>query len=201
MIRKNILIKLSKWVLILLILFVTIYNLILSDYNPMFKDDEVFQNLKKELENSNKDNLNGIPELYCKIYDIKSVKQYFFLNSMRYKRCPSIDLVRILGYNLGSDIKLPFIEIIYALKIEKEFSSTDCLIVLFDHTDYCFDNLGIRKASKFYLKKNIEDLNQRDKLILIAMYNNPSLFNPLKRPQKVEARINSFEKILKNKRE
>ena len=193
---KKLLCKILKAVLILILLFFCFYKFLLSDFNPMFNDD-VFKSVKKELVKSRKEKLNNLIELYTETHDINSIKSSPFRNDIRFGLCPSLDLVRYFGYNFKANIKLPFVKLIYALKIEKEFTNEECLKTLFLNCDYLNNNIGIRNASKYYFKKNYDSLNEKEILTLIVMFENPRLYDPIRRPEKVKSKVALFEKIIK----
>ncbi|HCQ11744.1 transglycosylase domain-containing protein, partial [Flavobacterium sp.] len=154
-----------------------------------------FKAIKKEIKKSKNEDISDLQELYSKLYEVNSVKSSVF--SSHFNHCPSIDIVRDFGYNLRTSIKLPFVEIIYALKIEKEFTVEECMKMLFMNSDYLNGNIGIKEASKYYFKMDLKDLSQREKLTLIAMFVNPSNFDPIRRPEKVKSKVALFEKIIK----
>ena len=60
--------------------------------------------------------------------------------SSHFSRCPSLDVVDCFGYNFRTNIKLPFVKLIYALKIEKEFTNEECIKILFLNSDYLYGN-------------------------------------------------------------
>ena len=59
--------------------------------------------------------------------------------------------------------------------------------------------IGVFKALKYYFNKELNKLSQREKLTLIVMYENPSLYNPIRRPEKVKLKVDLFERMIKNK--
>ena len=170
----------------------------LSDYNPMF-NDKYFSTLKEEIVKDRNENLDDVPDLYLQIYKIEKVRTALFSNTIGLKSCPSLDVVRSVGMYFRTNIKLPFVELIYALKIEKEFSQKDCLNYLFLRNDYLYHNKGVKNASLFYFHKDINELNRNQKLTLIVMLDNSSLYNPIKRPEKVKSKVLLFERILDKK--
>jgi hypothetical protein len=193
--RKKLFDKLLKVALMLLVLFFCFYEFLLSDYNPMF-DDDIFKSVEIKLTESRQEKFHDLIELYTKTHNIQRVRNKFFYNHISFGICPSLDIVRYFGYNFRANIKFPFVELIYSLKIEKEFTSEECLKTLFLNCDYLHGNIGIKNASKYYFKKEFEDLNQREKLTLIVMFQNPSLYNPIRRPEKVKMKVDLFEKII-----
>ena len=162
----------------------------------MFNDYN-FRRINREIIKSREKDLLDLPELYFKLHEIKGVKNVMF--SSHFSRCPSLDVVNCFGYNFRTNIKLPFVKLIYALKIEKEFTNEECIKILFLNSDYLYGNIGVFKASKYYFNKELNKLSQREKLTLIVMYENPSLYNPIRRPEKVKLKVDLFERMIKNK--
>ena len=98
--------------LIIISLIIAGYICLLSDFNPMFRNDE-FINLKKALDNSNDDELSSFVDLYNRIN-----------KSNENKYCPCDVITRNVD---------PFRHVIsprnkiYSLKIKKDFGHDNCL--------------------------------------------------------------------------
>ncbi|WP_256379777.1 MULTISPECIES: transglycosylase domain-containing protein [unclassified Flavobacterium] len=88
---------------------------------------------------------------------------------------------------------------LYLLKIKKEFSHDECLKFVLVHYDFGFDNIGIKDASKFYFKKDLEKLNEKQIITLVVIFRNSGLYNPIQNKKKLDAKVLLFEKILHNK--
>ena len=81
------------------------------------------------------------------------------------------------------------------LKIRHEFTSDDCLKLVFNQTDFLNNNIGIKNAAKFYFDKKIKNLNEEEKITLIVMMENPSLYNPKRRKEMVKDKVTLFQKL------
>lgn len=173
--------KTLKIIALVLIIFILIYNFLLSDFNPMFKDEE-FVYLTNKLRETEKEDLKFFVETYNKVNEKR-----------KHKRCEcEVPATYIEPYRHGRSIT----KMIYVLKIEREFSNNVCLKFQFLNADYLFGNIGIRDAAKFYFKKNLEQLNEEQKLILVVMLDNPSLYNPIRRKEKVMNKVRLYKRIL-----
>jgi len=176
--------KRLKIVAFILITIFVIYNLLLSDFNPMFEDDE-FIYLTNKLKETEKQDLKFFVDAYKKVNE-----------KNKYRRCECEVATTYIGpYRHGRSIT----KMIYVLKIEREFSNDQCLKFQFLNADYLSGNKGIKDAAKFYFKKNLEQLNEEEKLILIVMLDNPTLYNPIRRKEKVMNKVRLYKEILNNK--
>jgi hypothetical protein len=176
---KKLLKKIVAFLIAFLIAFIIIYSFLLSDYNPMFESKE-FIYLTNKLKDAQKEDLKSFTDIY-KIVNKNQI------------RSPSEITTSYIGpYRHGYSIT----KLIYELKIEKEFSADDCIKFLFLNTDYKHGNIGIREASKFYFKKTLKELSEKEKLILIAIVENPSLYDPIRNPEGVANRVRIYQMIL-----
>jgi hypothetical protein len=172
--------KLLKKIAILLILLIVIYSYLLSDYNPMFENEE-FVYLTNKLKDSRNEDLKAFTDIYKIVYKHE-------------RRCPCEIATNHIGpYRHGYSPTKG----IYQLKIKKEFSTDDCINFLFLNTDYNHGNIGIKKAANFYFNKTLNELNEKEKLTLIAIIKNSSLYDPIRNPKGVASRVNVFKAILK----
>ncbi len=48
---------------------------------------------------------------------------------------------------------------------------------------------GIEEAACLYFKKGIEELNKKEMVSLMVMFHNPVLYNPLKRKEILEQKV------------
>lgn len=174
--------KVFKILIYTLLLFVVVYHLLLSDINPMFKNDE-FIYLTNSINEAKKENLNSVITIYNKIHKHLPKKQ---------KICPCEKVTAyISSYRHG----FSFTKFIYFLKIRHEYKSDDCLKLEFNQTDFLNNNIGIKNAAMFYFDKKIENLNEEEKITLIVMMENPSLYNPKRRKEMVEDKVKLYLKL------
>lgn len=198
---KKIAIKTIRLVLVLGIISVCFYQYLLSDFNTLYQNEK-FILLKKSIENSKTEDLKEFVEIYNKTHNIISYKRSL-LSGFDYKtgRSPFRDVVAFRLYEYSSPIKSSSKNILFALKLERDFTSDECLTYLFLNYDYLYGNKGIKDASKYFFKKDITNLNQKEKITLVLMLDNPSLYNPLRERDILKRRIKEYEKILQSKKE
>lgn len=178
--------KTLKYFAITFILLFVVYNLILSDFNPMFKDEQ-FVYLTNKLRETEKEDLKFYVETYNKVQERIKYKD---------KRCECEVAAHYIGpHRHGRSIT----KMIYVQKLKREFKKNECLKFQFLNADYLFGNIGIKEAAKFYFKKNLEQLNEEEKITLIVMIENPSLYNPIRRKEKVLDKVRVYQRILHRK--
>jgi hypothetical protein len=173
--------KITKNIVLVLILLFVVYNFLLSDYNPMFNNDR-FVYLTSELKETEKEDLKSIVEIYNKIH--KTVKE---------RQCMCELATSHIGPNRHG---FSLTKKIYTLKIEKDFSKDQCLKFVLLNYDFGYRNIGIKNASKFYFSKTIDALNEDEKITLVAMFENSSLYNPIRNKQFVINKVRLYKRIL-----
>jgi len=174
--------KIFKIFIYTLISFVVAYNLLLSDINPMFKNNE-FIYLTNSINEAKKEKLDSIVAVYNKIHKHIPKKQ---------KICPCEKVTHyISSYRHGFSLT----KFVYFLKIRHEFTSDDCLKLVFNQTEFLNNNIGIKNAAMFYFDKKIKNLNEEEKITLIVIMKNPSLYNPKRRKEMVEDKVKLYLKL------
>jgi penicillin-binding protein 1A len=83
-----------------------------------------------------------------------------------------------------------FGEMITAVKLEKRYSKEEILTMYLNKVNFVNGAYGIKAASEIYFGKSQKDLNVEESATIIGMLQNPSLFNPMRRPKKVKDRRN-----------
>ena len=174
--------KIFKIIIYILVSIFVVYNLLLSDINPMFKNNE-FIYLTNSINEAKKENLNSIVAIYNKIHKHLPKKQ-------KINPCEKVTHY-ISSYRHGFSLT----KFVYFLKIIHEFTSDDCLKLVFNQTDFLNNNIGIKNAAIFYFDKKIENLNEKEKITLIVMMENPSLYNPKRRKGMVEDKVKLYLKL------
>ncbi len=76
-----------------------------------------------------------------------------------------------------------------ALKIERETNSNKQLNFLMNNQDFGYNQIGIKKASIFFFKKDLNQLNIKELATLAIMSENPTLYNPIKRPEIINKKV------------
>ncbi|MCX7954560.1 MAG: transglycosylase domain-containing protein [Bacteroidales bacterium] len=74
-------------------------------------------------------------------------------------------------------------EWIMAVKIERRYTKEEIITLYLNKFDFLNLAVGIKSAAKVYFNKTQDKLNIEEAAMLIGMCKNPSLYNPLKRPE------------------
>ncbi|WP_395061894.1 penicillin-binding protein 1A [Flavobacterium sp.] len=104
-------------------------------------------------------------------------------------------LAKLLFHGEGSKF-LPFRMIqkakewIIAVRLERQYTKNEIIALYFNQVDFVNGAVGIRSAAKVYFNKEPRDLNVEESALLVGMLTNPSLFNPVRRPEKAIKRRN-----------
>ena len=90
-------------------------------------------------------------------------------------------------------------EWIIAIKLERQYTKNEIIAMYFNKADFVNTAVGIRSAAKVYFGKEPRDLSISEGAMLVGMLKNPSLFNPIRRLEKVRQRRNVVMKqMVKN---
>lgn len=81
-------------------------------------------------------------------------------------------------------------EWIIAKRLENQYTKNEIIAMYFNRYDFLNQAVGIRSASRIYFGKEPIDLTQPESAMLVGMLKNSSLYNPLRRPEKVKHRRN-----------
>ncbi len=87
-----------------------------------------------------------------------------------------------------------FKEMITAVKLERRYTKNEILSLYLNHFNFINGAYGIKAASEIYFGKSPKELRVEEAATLVGMLQNPSLFNPLRRPEKVRQRRNTVLK-------
>jgi penicillin-binding protein 1A len=91
-------------------------------------------------------------------------------------------------------------EWIIAIRLERQYTKDEIIAMYLNKADFINTAVGIRSAAKVYFAKEPRDLTIDESAMLVGMLKNPSLFNPLRREEKVKERRNVVLKQMeKNK--
>lgn len=124
-----------------------------------------------------------LPEKFYTCYEIMYPNSIHTKSSFKINK-PSIQVVRYHYINVVREYKNPlertFTRYFFFREIQKSTTPKECLNYILEEFDYLYNCYGVRKASEFYMNKNIDDLNEDEIYVLLKMYKNPSLYNPLK---------------------
>ncbi|MGC3979130.1 MAG: transglycosylase domain-containing protein [Paludibacteraceae bacterium] len=82
------------------------------------------------------------------------------------------------------------IEWVIAVKLEKLYSKEEILAMYLNQFDFNYDAVGIKSAARIYFNTTVDKLKTEEAATLIGMCKNPTLFNPVRRPDKTLERRN-----------
>jgi penicillin-binding protein 1A len=105
-------------------------------------------------------------------------------------------LAKLLFHGEGSSFKLFRViqkvkEWIIAVKLERQYTKNEIIAMYLNKADFVNTAVGIRSASKVYFGKEPRDLTIDEAAMFVGMLKNPSLYNPLRRLEKVRLRRNT----------
>lgn len=105
-------------------------------------------------------------------------------------------LAKLLFHGEGSTFKLFRViqkvkEWIIAVKLERQYTKNEIIAMYLNKADFVNTAVGIRSASKVYFGKEPRDLTVDEAAMFVGMLKNPSLYNPLRRLEKVRLRRNT----------
>jgi penicillin-binding protein 1A len=103
-------------------------------------------------------------------------------------------LAKLLFHGEGSKFFLRIVqkakEWIIAIRLERQYTKNEIIAMYFNKADFVNTAVGIRSAANVYFGKEPRDLTIEEGAMLVGMLKNPSLFNPVKRLEKVTKRRN-----------
>ncbi len=79
-------------------------------------------------------------------------------------------------------------EWIIAARLERRYTKEEIIAMYFNKFNFINGAYGIKAASEIYFDKSQEELTVNEAAMLVGMLKNPSLFNPLSRPDTVKHR-------------
>ena len=82
-------------------------------------------------------------------------------------------------------------EWIIAVKLERQYTKNEIIAMYLNKADFVNTAVGIRSAAKVYFGKEPRDLTIDEAAMFVGMLKNPSLYNPLRRLEKVRLRRNT----------
>lgn len=82
-----------------------------------------------------------------------------------------------------------------AFFLSKNVSKEECVQFQSARIDFTHNCIGVEQAARYYYKKPLSSLNDDELIGIIAMYKNPSLFNPLGNKRRFEDRVNVLKSI------
>lgn len=83
------------------------------------------------------------------------------------------------------------IEWVIATKLERLYSKDEILIMYLNQFDFLYNAVGIQSASQVYFSTTPKDLKLEEAAMLVGMCKNPSLYNPVRHPERATGRRNT----------
>ena len=91
------------------------------------------------------------------------------------------------------------IEWMIAVKLERFYSKEEILKMHLNQFDFLYNAVGIKSAAHVYFGKAPKDLTIEEAATLVGMVKNPSVYNPVRQPERTRARRNVvLEQMEKN---
>ncbi len=81
-------------------------------------------------------------------------------------------------------------EWVIATRLERRYTKEEIITMYFNEYDFLNQAVGIESASNIYFDKAPSKLNTSESAMLVGMFKNSSLYNPLRNPQGVKNRRN-----------
>jgi len=79
-------------------------------------------------------------------------------------------------------------EWIIATRLEKQYTKEEIVALYLNRYDFLNQAVGIKSAANIYFNKSVDSLSVVESAMLVGMLKNSSLFNPLRRPERVMKR-------------
>lgn len=71
-------------------------------------------------------------------------------------------------------------EWVIAVRLERQYTKEEIITMYLNKSDFIYQAVGIRSASRIYFGKEPMDLKTEEAAVLVAMLKNPNLYNPLR---------------------
>ncbi|MBG16338.1 MAG: penicillin-binding protein [Crocinitomicaceae bacterium] len=97
------------------------------------------------------------------------------LSKMMFHERPKSKLKRVIQ---------KFAEWIIASRLEKRYTKQEIIAMYFNEFDFLNTAVGIHSAARIYFNKSPKELSIEQSAMLVGMAKNPSIFNPVRRPEK-----------------
>ena len=90
-------------------------------------------------------------------------------------------------------------EWVIAVQLERRYTKNEILYLYLNKYDFGYQADGVRSAAKIFFNKTPKDLSIEESAALVGMLKNSSLYNPIRRPERVEERRNIvFNQMVRN---
>lgn len=82
------------------------------------------------------------------------------------------------------------IEWVISAQLERLYSKEEIIQMYLNQFDFLYNAVGIKSAAQVYFGTTPKDLKIEQAAMLVGMFKNPALYNPIRRPEKTLARRN-----------
>lgn len=82
------------------------------------------------------------------------------------------------------------IEWMIAVKIERFYTKEEIVKMYLNQFDFLYNAVGIKSAAQVYFNKHPKDLKIEEAAMLVGMVKNPSIYNPIRHPERTRDRRN-----------
>ncbi|MCF0187114.1 MAG: penicillin-binding protein, partial [Bacteroidaceae bacterium] len=82
------------------------------------------------------------------------------------------------------------VEWVIAIKLERYYTKEEILTMYLNYFDFLNNAVGIKTASTVYFNKSPIELTVEESAVLVGMCQNPSLYNPVRFPDRAKTRRN-----------
>ncbi len=125
-----------------------------------------------------------------------TLRAFFFLGKRGGASTISQQLARQLfvgvrSRNLFETIQQKIKEWVLATRLERSYTKEEIIAMYFNIYDFGNNADGIRSAARIYFGKEPKDLKTEESAMLVGMFKNSSLYNPMRREEMVKARRNT----------
>lgn len=90
-------------------------------------------------------------------------------------------------------------EWVLSVQLERRYTKNELIAMYLNIYDFGYNADGVQSAARIYFDKTPQELSIQDCAVLVGMLKNSSLFNPIRRPERVLSRRNVvFNQMLRN---
>jgi penicillin-binding protein 1A len=91
------------------------------------------------------------------------------------------------------------VEWVIAVQLERYYTKDEIINLYLNKFDFLYNAVGIQSACRIYFGKSPSEVSAEEAALLVGMCKNPSLYNPIRRPEKTVLRRNTvFAQMRKN---
>ena len=107
--------------------------------------------------------------------------------------------VGVRSINMQEAVVQKIKEWVLSVQLERRYTKKEIIAMYLNIYDFGYNADGIRSAAKIYFDTTPQSLSIEQSATLIGMLKNSSLYNPIRRPKRVEQRRNVvFQQMLRN---